>query len=281
MRTLAGRVAVVTGAASGIGRAVSEALAREGYRLALVDVDERGVAETAARARAAGAPASLHVTSVADREMMRKLADDVLRAHGAVHVLVNNAGVTALARFDELSEAEIDRIVAVNFWGVVHGCRFFLPHLGRADEAHIVNVSSMAAFAGMPMQTMYCATKAAVRGFGQALRAELTGSRVGVTTVLPGAVRSNIMGAATGPHAPATERMSALLQRHGYPTERAARLIVRAIRRDRPEIRIGGQSHALDLAQRVSPGLIRAVMRAVTRQAARILVAPVPPAPRP
>jgi NAD(P)-dependent dehydrogenase (short-subunit alcohol dehydrogenase family) len=274
MKTLRERVAVVTGGGSGIGRALAQTLAAEGCHLALADVSEAGMAETAARLAPSGVRVTTHVTDVANREAMRALPDAVLAAHGAVHVVVNNAGITALARFDELTEAELDRIVGVNFWGVVHGCRFFLPHLQRADEAHLVNTSSMAAFTGMPFQTMYCATKSAVRGFSQALRAELGGSRIGLTTVFPTAVRSNIMGSASGPHQETVRRLSGLLQRHGYPAERAARKIVRAVRRGRPEVRIGGQSYAIDVMQRLSPRVTRALMRLIARQADRLLAAP-------
>lgn len=271
MRFLRGRVAVVTGAGSGIGRALAEALAAEGCHLALVDVNPDGLADTAARIAAIGVRSTTHVASVADREAMRALPQAVLDGHGAVHVLVNNAGITALGRFEELSEAEIDRIVGVNLQGVVDGCRFFLPHLRRVEEAHVVNVSSMAAFVGMPFQTMYCATKSAVRGFSQALRAELAGSGVGLTVVYPAAVRSNIMGAATGPHQATAQRLSTLLQRHGYPATRAATRIVTAIRRNRPELRVGGQSHVLDLTQRMSPRSVRLFMRLLARQADRFL----------
>jgi NAD(P)-dependent dehydrogenase (short-subunit alcohol dehydrogenase family) len=274
MKTLQGRTAVITGAGSGIGRALAGTLGRAGCRVALVDIDARGLAETAASIANGSGRVSRHVLSVGDREAMRRLPDAVLAEHGAVHVVVNNAGITTVAAFEDTSEPDLDRIVGVNFWGVVHGCRFFLPHLRRADEAHIVNQSSMAAFAGMPFQAMYCATKSAVRGLSQALRAELAGTRVGVTAVFPGAVRSNIMQAATGPHPEATQRLSNLLQRHAYPAERAARRIVRAIRRDRPELRVGGQSYALDVTARASPRVVRAVMQLIARQADRVLRVP-------
>jgi short-subunit dehydrogenase len=279
MKTLRGRVAVVTGAGSGIGRAVAHELKRAGCHLALVDVDERGLAQAAAQLAGSGTNITSYVSSVADREAMRALPEQVIAAHGAVHIVINNAGITILGRFEELSEAEMERMAGVNFWGVVHGCRFFMPHLQQADEAHIVNVSSMAAFSGMPFQAMYCATKAAVRAFSQGLSAELADTRVGLTAVFPGAVRSNIMNSSSGPHVHTSQKLSQLLLRHGYPAERAARKIVRAIQRNQPEVRIGGQSYLFDLAQRISPTLMRFVMRLLAKHAGRVLTVPPPDSP--
>jgi short-subunit dehydrogenase len=260
MRRLEGRVAVVTGAAGGIGRATSELLARRGCDLALVDVNEAGLAGSAERVRAAGRRASLHVADVADRARMQALPAEVLAAHGRVHVLVNNAGVTVSRPFEEHSLDDLDWIVGINFWGVVLGCRAFLPLLRREDEAHIVNVSSMAAFLGLPMQSSYCATKAAVRAFSESLHAELSDSRVGVTSVHPGAVRTGILRAARASESSGRDRLAGLLERHARPPERVAEAIVRAIERRRFRVLVGAESRLTDWAVRVAPGLPRRLL---------------------
>lgn len=273
MKNLRGKTAVITGAGSGIGRAVARHLAREGCRLALVDINASGLDET--RTLLTGSAVqyvSTHVLSVADREALRLLPAEVVRIHGAVHILVNNAGVTSLASFDELSEADIDRMISVNLLGVLLGCRFFLPELRKAEQAHIVNMSSMAAFAGMPYQTIYCATKSAVKGLSESLRAELSGSHVGITAVYPGAVGTHIMASASSPHGPVSQKLGELLLRHGYPVDRAARKIVRGIKCNAASVRIGAQSYMLDWSKRLLPDLIAAVMGFIARRG-RVMLA--------
>jgi NAD(P)-dependent dehydrogenase (short-subunit alcohol dehydrogenase family) len=260
VQRLEGRVAVVTGAAGGIGRATSELLARRGCDLALVDVNEAGLAESAACVLAAGRRASLHVADVSDRARMAGLPAEVLAEHGHAHVLVNNAGVTVSRPFEAHSLEDLDWIVGINFWGVVLGCRAFLPVLRREEEAHVVNLSSMAAFVGMPMQSSYCATKAAVRAFSEALAAELSGSRVGVSSVHPGAVRTGILRAARGDGSPARDRLTSLMERHARPPERVAEAIVRAIERRRFRVVVGAESRLTDWAVRSFPGLPRRLL---------------------
>lgn len=272
MKQLSGKTAVITGAGSGIGRALARLLAAEGCRLALVDINATGLDETKALLTGSAAQhISTHVLSVADREALRQLPAEVVRIHGAVHILVNNAGVTSLASFDELSEADIDRMISVNFVGVLLGCRFFLPELRKTEQAHIVNMSSMAAFAGMPYQTIYCATKSAVKGLSESLRAELSGSQVGITAVYPGAVGTHIMASASSPHGPVSQKLGELLLRHGYPVDRAARKIVHGIKCNAASVRIGAQSYMLDWSKRLLPDLIAAVMAFIARRGRAML----------
>lgn len=256
MRQLDGRVAVVTGAGSGIGRATAEALAREGCHLALVDVVPERLAEVAAGGALAGGARRIttHVADVADRARMEKLAEEVVAAHGAVHILVNNAGVTVGRSFADHSWDDLDWVLGIDLWGVIHGCKVFLPHLLRADEAHIVNVSSMAGFVAFPLQSSYSAAKAAVYGFSDSLRMELSAGPVGVSSVHPGTIRTRVLADARR----SDRRLESLvggMERAGRPPEAVARKIVRAIRRNQTRVRVGPDAYLLDWIHRLAPRL--------------------------
>ncbi|WP_395816378.1 SDR family NAD(P)-dependent oxidoreductase [Archangium minus] len=157
MNTLVNRTAVVTGAASGIGKALAHRLAREGCHLALVDIDGEALERARGEFASTGRTVSLHVANVADRARMLALPEEVLAAHGHVHLLVNNAGVSVAGRFEEVGLEDLDWIFGVNFWGMVHGCKAFLPHLRREPEAHIVNLCSSFGLLGFAGKTGYSA----------------------------------------------------------------------------------------------------------------------------
>jgi NADP-dependent 3-hydroxy acid dehydrogenase YdfG len=173
MRALAGTVAVVTGAASGIGRALALRLAQEGCMLALGDIDAAGLAESADAIRQIGVRVSTHQVDVSDAAAMEQFRDAVLREHGRVALLVNNAGVAIAGTVAELSLDDIAWLIGINFWGVVHGAKLFLPVLQQQYDAHIVNISSIFGIVAPPGQAAYAASKFAVRGFSEALRHEL------------------------------------------------------------------------------------------------------------
>lgn len=255
MRRLHARVAVVTGAASGIGLATAEALGRRGCDVALVDIDARGLSAAADRVRATGRVVSTFEVDVADRDRMRALPEAVVREHGAVHILVNNAGVSVGSTLEELDLEDFDWIVGINFWGVVHGCAFFLPYLRREDEAHIVNISSMFGLVGIPSQSTYCATKFAVRGFSEAIWTELADSGIGVTSVHPGGVRTNIVRSSRSVQPEMKRRTIEQFDRRAVAPERIARKIVRAIERNRMRLVVCPEAHVADLAKRIAPAL--------------------------
>ena len=192
---LQGKVAVVTGAASGIGREIAKALAKKGCELALVDINVSCLAESAAEVGSYGLKVSTFVVDVCDKMSMQQLPEIVVAAHGGVHILVNNAGVSVTDWFSESRIEDFEWAMGTNFWGMVYACKFFLPYLAREEQAHIVNVSSSWGLLGIPTQTAYCASKFAARGFGEALIADLYGTHVGVTLVHPGSVATNIVRA--------------------------------------------------------------------------------------
>ncbi len=252
MQDLSGRVAVVTGAASGIGRAVAMRLAESGSILALADIQVDALEETARLVRGTGATATTHVVDVADRERMRAFADEVIDAHGHVHILVNNAGVAVMSSIEEHSWEDFDWIVGINFWGVVHGCRYFLPYMRRESEGHIVNLSSLFGLIGLPTQGAYCATKAAVRSLSETLLAELRGTGIGVTSVHPGGIKTDIVRSSRGPEDEKEETI-ATFERFGVEPDYAAVRIVNAIRHNKSRLRICRETYVVDLLKRLLP----------------------------
>jgi NADP-dependent 3-hydroxy acid dehydrogenase YdfG len=251
---LHGRVAVITGAGSGIGRATAFAMARRGARLALADIDGAAVAGVA---RTIGPAATYHVLDVADRAAVAAFPAAVLAAHGRVDLLMNNAGVAVGGTFDQVAEADFDWLMDINFGGVVRMTRAFLPLLRASDDARIVNVSSIYGIVAPPGQAAYAASKFAVRGFSAALRHELEGSTVHVSVVHPGGVATQIARNARVPAgAPPDEverrrrTMEKLLR---MAPEQAADIIVRGIERRRARILVGSDAKAAALLERLAP----------------------------
>ena len=267
MRSFTDRVAVVTGAGSGIGRATAQALAQRGCRLALVDVNAESLAGTADLLAHGGHVTSTHVADVTDPDRMASLANDVADTHGGANILVNNAGVTSAGAFEDESLDDLHWIVDINMWGVVHGCRAFLPELRRADEAHIVNLSSMVGLLGLGHNASYSLTKGAVRGFTEALRSELVTTSIGVTAVFPGAIRTDITNTARGGEASrlaqmGNSRFAPLAMR---PPSAVARRIVSAIEHDRARCVVGPDARALDAFARLVPGRSGLIGRMTSR----------------
>jgi short-subunit dehydrogenase len=246
---LAGRVFVVTGAGDGIGRAVAEALVARGARVAGVDLREDALRETAANVGKAGV-LSVHPCDVTSREQVERLPGAVLVEHARVDGLVNVAGIIhRFVRVADLSHEEIDRVLAVNFGGVVHMTKAFLPHLLESRRATLVNVGSMGALAPFPGQAAYGASKAAVTLFTQALRSELAGTSVTVTVAHPGAVATAIADN-SGAHLPGMDGTAA-----GRLTTAtaAAEQIIRGIETGAPRVLIGRDARLVDRLSRLAP----------------------------
>ena len=253
MKELRGRVAAVTGAASGIGRATAESLAAQGCNLALIDLDENRLKEVAVVVEALGVRATCHLADVSNAERMQELPDEITAAHGGINILVNNAGVSVLKSFEEHSLEDFQWLVGVNFWGVVHGCKFFLPELHKADEAHIVNISSMFGFVGVPGQSSYCATKFAVRGFTESLWAELRDTTVGVTSIHPGGISTGITRTVRVKNEEAREQLQESFDKYGHPPEDVAKAIIKGIRKKKLRVIVGIEAYLADWIKRLLP----------------------------
>jgi short-subunit dehydrogenase len=246
------RTAVVTGAASGIGRALAWELAAHGATLAISDVDEAGLAVTAQRARQMAATVRCDRLDVADRDAVLRYAD----TFEGVHLVINNAGIAFTGDVLELAFSDIERVMDVDFWGVVNGTKAFLPHLIASGDGTLVNVSSVFGLLAAPSQGAYIAAKFAVRGFTEALRQEmlLAGHPVRVTCVLPGGVKTPIArhaGAVPGRDAAALGAFFDRRVAHTSP-ERAARTIIRAAERGRARVLVGSDARMLDVLVRLA-----------------------------
>ena len=264
LKDLRDKVAVITGAASGIGRALALAFAREGCHLALVDISEAGLAETVTALGASSRRVSTHLADVSDRERMAALPGEIEAEHGAIDLLFNNAGVTINKSFADSPLDEMDFVMGVNLWGVIYGCHYFLPHLRKRPEAHIVNTSSLAGFLGLPLQASYSLTKAAVKSLSESLRAELACDRIGVTSIHPGTIRTNILRSAaprSGTNQSGTEALARLMARYGMPPEKLARKVVKATKANRARVRIGFDSHLSDWFKRLLPQAVHAPLQ--------------------
>jgi NAD(P)-dependent dehydrogenase (short-subunit alcohol dehydrogenase family) len=254
---LEGRVAVLSGAGSGIGRALALALARRGCHLALADIDAVGLQRVADDAGALGVKASRHRLDVADRTGVAALPAVVSAAHGRVDLLINNAGVALGGSFEQVSEVDFDWLMEINFNGLVRMTRAFLPLLRASDDARIVNLSSLYGLISPPGQCAYSASKFAVRGFSNALRHELAGSRIGVTVVHPGGVATAIARsarvAASVPAAELQQRRARAERMLRMPPEQAGETIVRAIEERRERVLVGRDAKLISLLERIAP----------------------------
>jgi short-subunit dehydrogenase len=277
MTAIRGAAAAVTGAASGIGRALALELASRGCDLALADRDEAGLQTLAAEiARAHSRKVTVHGVDVAQPDQIAAFARDATAAHPGLNIVVNNAGVALMGTFGEVEQAQMEWLMNINFWGVVHGTRAFLPHLSRQREAHIVNLSSIFGIIAPPGQTAYAAAKFAVRGFSESLRHELAtaNSPVRLSVVHPGGVATNIArNSRTGTGMTDNARRAQSIERFdavARTTPAAAALrIITGIEKNQPRILIGNDARFMDLLQRLRPGTYWAVLARKFEKAAK------------
>jgi len=268
MTAIQGSAAAVTGAASGIGRALALELAARGCDLALADRDEAGLQAVAAEISKAGQrKVSVHRVDVGAPEQILEFAAAATAAHPKLNILINNAGVALLGQFDEIEQAQMEWLININFWGVVHATRAFLPHLARQQASHVVNVSSIFGIVAPPGQTAYCAAKFAVRGFSESLRHELSmaNSPVRLSVVHPGGVLTNIVrNSRTGIGVTDNARRAQSIERFDAIAKTtppaAAQRIILGIEKNQPRILIGGDARFMDLLQRFRPATYWAVL---------------------
>ena len=269
MKDFQNKVAVITGAGSGIGRALARDLAAAGARLALSDVNQVGLQETADSLGLGSDRLITEAFDVADRDAFYAFAERVTGHFGAAHLVFNNAGVALGATVEEMSYEDFEWLMGINFWGVVHGTKAFLPHLKAAGEGHIVNVSSVFGLIGVPTQSAYNASKFAVRGFTEALRQELEmeGGRVSCTSVHPGGIKTNIarnarMGAGvekiTGGDVDKARRDFEKMFR--TTPEEASQTILKGVKGNKRRVLIGSDARAIDSMQRLMPTAYQRIM---------------------
>jgi short-subunit dehydrogenase len=275
MRSFNGKVAAITGAGSGIGRELALELARSGCHLALSDVNDARLAETASSCQQLGGNVTVSTVDVSNRDAVYGWAEMVVRDHGKVNLIFNNAGVGLASTLEGVSYEDFEWIVGINFWGVVYGTKAFLPHLRASAEGHVINISSIFGIAAAPTQGAYNATKFAVRGFTEALRQELELMRapVSVTCVHPGGIKTNIAG-----NARYSSNIDGLLSRDAQASRtafekvcmtsatRAARTILRGVQRNRRRVLVGPDAYAIDLLTRLAPAASQRVMMAMAQR---------------
>lgn len=264
MKSFAGRVAAITGAASGMGRSLAVALAKRGCEVAISDIDPVGLAETARLARAV-APA-VRVTTrrldVGDEAAVRSWAENVASEHGRCNYIFNNAGIAYGATLEGGDPAEVERIMRVNFWGVVHGTRAFLPYLRASGDGHVVNTSSVFGLIAFPGSGAYNASKFAVRGYTEALAIEMkmSGAPVAVTCVHPGGIKTNIAKASKMHPSIADLGVEVEGARERFErgfrvtADEAAEIILRGVQKNARRVLVGSDAYLIDVMQRLLPG---------------------------
>ena len=279
MKSFKNKVAAITGAASGIGRALALELGGRGCHLALSDIDEAELGETVQKVSGLGVRVTSERVDVADREAVHAWADRVVSEHGKVNLIVNNAGVALGSTVEKMSYGDFEWLMGVNFWGVVHGTKAFLPHLKATGDGHIVNISSVFGLAGIPSQSAYNSAKFAVRGFTESLREELDmlGYGVSASSVHPGGIKTNIARAARmdesirdlGLGAEGLDTREVFERSFITTAESAARTIVEGVKRNQRRILVGPDARVYDWMVRLLPSAYQRIAVGYSRFAAK------------
>ena len=268
MKGFDGKVAVVTGAGSGIGQALAIELGRAGAKLAISDVDTEGLAATEERLTALGAPVKSDRLDVTEREAFQVYADAVNAHYGTVNQVYNNAGIAFIGDVEDSQFKDFERVMDVDYWGVVNGTKLFLPHLIASGDGHVVNVSSVFGLLAVPSQAAYNAAKFAVRGFTEALRQEMiiAGHPVKVTCVHPGGIKTAIVRNASAAEGLDKDKLAKTFDKRLASTspQRAARIILDGVRKNKARVLVGNDAVALDLLARATGSAYQRLVAAVT-----------------
>ncbi|MCP4130415.1 MAG: SDR family oxidoreductase [bacterium] len=267
MKNLSGKVAAITGAASGMGREIAILLAKEGCCLALSDMNKEGLAETAELAAFDNIKISQHELDVSNKDAVYCFADDVVKEHSTVNIIINNAGVGLTAGVETMEYSDFEWIMNINFWGVVYGTKAFLPYIKKTGEGRIVNISSVFGLVGIPTQSAYCATKFAVRGFTESLQQELEliEGDIMAISVHPGGIKTNIMHGSrieasnnlVGEKEKAVAKFDKIAQTSAHE---AALQILNAIKKNSKRLLIGKDARMIDRFQRLFPSYYQTIM---------------------
>jgi short-subunit dehydrogenase len=258
MRSLRGKSVVITGVASGIGKALAMGMAQRGARLLLADIDAVGLQRVVGIIQSIGVECHGLVTDTGSESAIHALAEEAHTRLGGADVLINNAGVALVSPVEGMPTKDAHWLMNINFWGVVHGCQAFLPQLRERPEAVLVNVSSIFAMVSMPTQSIYNASKAAVRGFSDALREELRGTSIAVLTVHPGGIKTNIANKARITDSRMVASSDQAFRSHFEQVARttpaqAAEAIIQAIETGKTRLLIGADARVLDWMFRLVP----------------------------
>jgi NAD(P)-dependent dehydrogenase (short-subunit alcohol dehydrogenase family) len=270
MTDLRGKVVVVTGAGSGIGRALALALVQRGAEVSISDVNEQSLAETVALLRG-GAQVSSHVVDVSDRAAWTRYAAAVEQRHGGADVIINNAGVAVRASIEDIDYEDFEFVMNVNFWGVVYGTKAFLPLLRKRAAGHVVNISSINGMVPFANQSPYNSSKYAVLGFSETLMQELRGQPIRVTCVHPGGIRTNIVRNGRGLNEGDAVRFDKIAK---TSAEDAAEQILRGVEKDRERVYVGVDAKVMAASKRLAPGLTVGLFGKFTTELAKKAVRP-------
>ncbi len=272
MKELRNKVAAITGAASGIGQMLALNLAGKGCEVAISDIDISGLEKTAVMVDKLNGKASIHKVDVGDRNQVENYAVEVVKHHGRVDMIINNAGVAVAQSIDDVSYEDFEWLMGINFWGVVYGVKAFLPYLKKQPEGHIVNISSVNGFITWPNHAPYCASKFAVKGFTETLWQELRNTNILVSCVHPGGIKTNIARNTRFYKSPGNkmthdQSINAFDKMANTSADKAARIIISGILKDKRRILVGPDAYVLDFLTRLFPtGFVRFVAAVIGRR---------------
>ncbi len=258
MKELTGKVAAITGAASGIGQKLAENLADEGCHIAIADINQKGLKETVNITDNKQVKVTSHIVDVSDRKQVYQFADDVAEQHGGVDIIINNAGVVVAESVEDVTYDDFEWLFGINFWGVIYGSKAFLPYLQKRPEGHIVNISSINGIVTWPNHAPYCAAKFGVKGFTEVLLQEMRGSNIGVSCVHPGGIKTSIARNAKFYKTPGNKStpdkgIKTFEQIAMTSPDKAAQKIIAGIKKNKRRVLVGPDAYLMDWMTRLFP----------------------------